>query len=368
MRLLIWTEGFWPRIGGVEIYLKQFIPEIRKLGYDVAVVTPLLEDYEEEEIVEGAQVYRLPFYKVLFGKDPAEFFALRRRVEKIRNDFKPDIIQVILFGPSVMLHIETNKRAPIPTIVAIHSDLTRTDGLGNIAHRTVDQANHVVSVSASTLSDLETMFPQILGKSSFIYNGLVTDGIEPTPLPTDSPRLLCIGRLVNLKGFDLALGALARLHQKFPTATLTIAGEGEEQAVLEQQVQILGLENAVRFAGWRTPQEIFDLIGESTVVLIPSRVRETFSLVAVEAALMGRPVIATRAGGLEEVVVDGETGLLFEQENLAEIIQHVEEVLNQPELAVRLGAKARVRALERFSIEANASAYDALYRQVLAEG
>ena len=46
MRLLIWTEGFWPRIGGVEIYLKQFIPEIRKLGYEVTVVRPLLEDYK----------------------------------------------------------------------------------------------------------------------------------------------------------------------------------------------------------------------------------------------------------------------------------------------------------------------------------
>lgn len=367
MRLLIWTESFWPVIGGVETYLKHFIPAIRQLGYDVSVVAPLQRDYKERETVDGAQVYRLPFHKVLTGKDPEAFFALRRQVEKIRNDFAPDVVQVILMGPSVVFHIETNKRAPIPTVVAIHSDLfSRTDGLGNITHRALNQADHVISVSGATLGDLETMFPQIRGKSSFIYNGLVTGGIKPTSLPADSPRLLCIGRLVNLKGFDLALVALARVRQKFPATTLTIAGDGEERAELEKQAQDLGLRDAVTFAGWRSPGEIYDLIGESTVVLIPSRVRETFSLVAVEAALMGRPVIATRAGGLEEVVIDGETGILVNMGDAAAITEALEKVLAQPELTAHLGARARGRALERFSIATNAAAYDALYRRVLA--
>lgn len=368
MRLLIWTEGFWPRIGGVEVYLKQFVKAIQKLGYEVAVITPQIEDYKEEETVEGAQVYRLPFYDVLFGKDLDSFLALRKRVEKIKNDFKPDLIHVILFGPSVMLHIETNKRAPVPSVVAIHSDLTRTDGLGKIAHRTLDQANEVVSVSAATLSDIQSMFPQICGKSSYIHNGLVTDGINPTPLPEDKSEMLCIGRLVDLKGFDLALEALAKVRKEHPNARLTIAGDGDERAALEERTQRLGLQDAVTFAGWVTPQEVYELIGKSTAILIPSRCRETFSLVAVEAALMGRPVIATRAGGLEEVVIEGKTGFLVEMEDVDGFTRQIKKIVGDPALAKQMGARALASAHERFTIEANAASYDALYRKVVAAG
>lgn len=365
MRLLIWTEGFWPRIGGVEVYLKQFVKAIQPLGYEVAVITPQIEDYKAEETVEGARVHRLPFYDVLFSKDPESYFALRKRVEKIKSDFKPDLIHVILFGPSVMLHIETNKRAPVPTVVAIHSDLTRTDGLGKIAHRTLDQADEVVSVSAATLGDLQSMFPQICDKSSYIHNGLVTDGIHPTPLPDGKAELLCIGRLVDLKGFDLALEALARVRKDHPAAHLTIAGDGDERAALEEQAASLGLQDAVTFAGWVTPQQVYELIGKSTAILIPSRCRETFSLVAVEAALMGRPVIATRAGGLEEVVIDGETGFLVEMEDVDGFTREIKKIVSDPMLAKQMGARALASANERFSIEANAASYDSLYRKVV---
>ena len=84
--------------------------------------------------------------------------------------------------------------------------------------------------------------------------------------------------------------------------------------------------------------------------------------------MMARPVIASRMGGLEEVVIDGETGFLVEKDDPAHLARRLEEVLAQPELATHLGARARADALERFSIEANAAAYDALYRQVLAAG
>lgn len=370
MRLLIWTEGFWPRVGGVESYLKQFIPEIRKRGYEVAVVTPQLEDYKaypEEDVVEGAKVYRLPFYDVLFGKDPAEFFALRKRIEKIRRDFKPDLIQLILFGPSVLLHIESNKRDPIPTLVAIHSDLTRTDGLGNIAHRILNEANHMVTVSAATLEDLTKMFPQIQGKSSFIHNGLVTDNFKSAPMAADSTNILCIGRLVALKGFDIAIETLAQVRRTLPTATLTIVGDGEERSSLEQKAESCGLKESVNFTGWLPPEDVYKKIGESAVVLIPSQCRETFSLVAVEAALMGRPVVATRAGGLEEVVIDQETGFLVDMDDTNGFAERLENILGDAALRQRLGASALHSARNRFSIGTNAASYDELYRNVIAE-
>lgn len=367
MRILLWTEGFWPRVGGVEIYTKQFIPAIRAKGYEVTVITPLLAGYLEEEEVEGAHVYRLPFYEVLFGRDPGEFMALKKQVEKIRQDFAPHLVHAIIFGPSILFHTETNKRQPIPTVVAIHSDLTRANGLGNIIHSAMSQASWITAVSAATLDDLTVAFPQIRGKSSYIYNGLKSDGFLQTPLPRNPPQLLCLGRLVNIKGFDLAIEALAKLRQDIPCARLTIAGDGEERQVLEQQVQALGLDGAVRFTGWVPSEEVNNLIGEATVVLVPSRCRETFSLVAVEAALMGRPVVAAKAGGLEEVVVDGETGFLVDMNDSFALAQSLRLILTEPALMEKLGRNASVSARQRFTIEANAASYDALYRRLMAE-
>ena len=83
---------------------------------------------------------------------------------------------------------------------------------------------------------------------------------------------------------------------------------------------------------------------------------------------MARPVIATRVGGLQEVVIDGETGFLVDKDDPAALARRLADVLAQPELAARLGARGRANALRRFSMETNAAAYDALYRQVLAAG
>lgn len=85
-------------------------------------------------------------------------------------------------------------------------------------------------------------------------------------------------------------------------------------------------------------------MNETTVVVMPSRWEEAFGLVAVEAALMERPVVATRVGGLPEVVVDGETGILVEKENSAGLASAIACLLEQPETVVKMGKAGRQRA------------------------
>jgi len=366
VRLLYWTEFHWPTIGGVETYAVQFIPALRRRGYEVAVITTQQYDYREEEILDGTTIHRLPFHEVLRARDPEAFIKLRRQVEAVWNDFAPDVIHANLYGPSIALHLETNRRSRVPTVIAIHSDFTEAGGMGNIVRRSLDQAAWVTAVSNATLGDIRSMFPQIEDKSSCIHNGLVTENIEPSPLSADPPRVLCIGRLIREKGFDVALDAFARVRGRFPNAILTIAGEGLERPALERQAQALGLGKSVDFAGWVEPGAVYELISRSSVMLVPSRWREPFGIVAIEAALMARPVIAARTGGLAEVVIDGETGFLVDKEDPQALADRLGEVLSQPELAARLGRNARADMLKRFSLDANVAAYDALYRRVLA--
>ncbi len=365
IRLLYWTEFFLPTIGGVETLAARFIPVLRTRGYDITVVTTQQLDYPAQEIIDGTVVHRLPFHDVLRSRDPEAFISLRQRITAIRNEVAPDLIHANLYGPSIALHLESNRRAPIPTVVAIHADFSESGGMGGTVHRAFDEAAWVTAVSDATLGDIRSMFPEITDKSSRIHNGLTAGDTGPAPLPDGPPHILCIGRLIREKGFDVALEAFVDVRESFPEARLTIAGDGPERAALEKQTTGLGLGGSVTFTGWVDPDAVFDLISRSTVMAVPSRWREPFGLVAIEAALMERPVVAARTGGLAEVVIDGKTGYLVDKEDPFALADRLKRLLSQPGLGEELGQTARKDTIERFGIDANVDAYDALYRRVL---
>lgn len=127
---------------------------------------------------------------------------------------------------------------------------------------------------------------------------------------------MCVGRLAPEKGFDLIIQAVAQLVPHYPQLRLTIVGDGPARAKLQQQTAELNLEASVTFVGGLAPHEVTSYFDQANLVLIPSRWREPFGLVALEAAHRVRPVIDTDVGGLPEVVVDGKTGVLVENENL----------------------------------------------------
>src|SRR5262249_15359544 len=146
---------------------------------------------------------------------------------------------------------------------------------------------------------------------------------------------------------------------------LIIAGDGPERSSLEKQIVELDLSANVKLAGWVPPDNVPFLLNTATLVVIPSRA-EGFGLVALQAALMARRVVATRVGGLPEVVVNGETGLLVEPEQQA-LGEAVTFLLAGPQVAAAMGVKARRHAVNNFSFDRHVNAYDGLYRKVISE-
>ena len=108
------------------------------------------------------------------------------------------------------------------------------------------------------------------------------------------------------------------------------------------------------------------LLNSATVVLVPSRIGEGFGLVALEAALMARPVVASQFGALPEVVVDGETGLLVERDDPAALAAAITTLLEHPETATAMGQAGRRRAQTLFGLGPHVDAFDALYRRIAA--
>jgi glycogen(starch) synthase len=172
---------------------------------------------------------------------------------------------------------------------------------------------------------------------------------------------LCLGRLSAEKGFDLALAALKILRQQFPEVRLLLAGDGRARTDLEQQANDLGIRDHVDFLGWVAPGDVPSLINTVTVVLMPSR-QESLPLVALEAALMARPLVAARVGGLPEFIIHEHTGVLVEPENSQALADAVAILLTRSSYAEQLGKRARERARELFSWQSHVDSYDRLYR------
>lgn len=369
MRVMFWVERFWPALGGVETWSQALLPALQARGHEVLVVTTQLSaDQPREGRYGEIRIHRFPFEHALIGRDLSLARELTREVAALKRAFRPDLHHLNSSGLIVpFFFMQSRAFCPSPTLMTVHGTpfgLNRQGGLGG---RLLNEIDRLCAVSAASRDELLEQRPHLAPRSGVIYNGLPLPGVEPAPLDFDAPRLLCLGRLSPEKGFDLAIEAFARLRGRFARARLVIAGVGPQEKSLQQQAEALGVRAAVEFAGPVRGEQVSQLINACTAMLVPSRCREGFGLVAIEAAQMARPVVATRLGGLPEVIADGETGLLVEAENSAALAAAVTSLLERPADAERMGRAARRRAQERFSLEGMADAYARLYREMAGQ-
>lgn len=367
MRVLLWSESFWPNIGGVEVFNMRLVLAMRERGHECIVVTRHdSPDLPQEDRYEGVPVHRFPLWSALMSRDIDQLTMVRRQVADLKRAFAPDLIHIHGFGPTCSLfHLETTKAYPTTLLVTLANDERPAFAIKReLMARLLRSANWVNGVSTETLMQARQMVPEIIPRSSVIYYGMDVPSLLPAPLPFEAPRLLCLGRLAPQKGFDLALTAFTSLIARFPGAQMVIAGDGPEQTKLKQQIAELGLTERVERVGWVAPDEVPALINTATMVVMPSR-WEGLPLVALQASVMARPIVATRVGGLPEVVVHQETGLVVEPEDCVGLAEVVAFLLEHPQVAVQMGQAGRRRVQEVFGWQRCIDAYDALYKKLL---
>jgi len=168
--------------------------------------------------------------------------------------------------------------------------------------------------------------------------------------------LYTVGRLDERKGHDLVIKALPAIIKQIPNVIYLIGGEGPYWAKLQNLVNELSLHDYVNFCGFIEPKNIVAFHHAGDVFVMPNRVlpdgdTEGFGIVFLEAGAAGKPVIAGRAGGAVDAVIDGTTGFLVDPYSSKELIQKVIMVLNDKELESRLGYQGRERAWNHFRWE-----------------
>jgi glycogen synthase len=376
-RILFWSELFLPDIGGVEVLSNHLIQSLQGQGHEFCVVTSHInrQDLVEPLDIPPAPIHRFPFRSAFANHDLSKIKEIVSTLDEIFHTFKPDLIHLNSQGISLFfleLVLKNNPSLLIPLIFSLHSPvrppnlkINRRNPVNDLLMRCLFRASRVTAVSQAVFQDVTTT-PAIAPRTSLILNGLPLPNLEPTPLPFDPPQLLCIGRVVLEKGFDLVVSALVQLRINFPEIRLIVAGNGPELLPLHQQIAALGISSAVDLLGWTSPEQIPALINTCTAVIMPSRWEEPFGLVALQAAQMARPIIASKVGGLPEVVVNQITGLLVEPDDLDGLTTAISTLLKKPQMAVQMGNTGRLRAQKNFNLDQCVHQYDALYRSVIS--
>ena len=183
-------------------------------------------------------------------------------------------------------------------------------------------------------------------------------------LPEGAPVVASVGRFVAYKGYTYLLQAAGLVHEATPEVHWVLVGDGELRSELEAQCQSLGLESRVHFTGWR--EDIPEILAMADLFVLPS-LGEHFGRVLIEAMAMGKAVVATDAGGVPEVVIHGETGLLVPPAQPGPFATAVLALLKDPAKAARLGNAGRRRAEKVFSLGRHVETVEALYKELLGE-
>jgi glycosyltransferase involved in cell wall biosynthesis len=212
-------------------------------------------------------------------------------------------------------------------------------------------------------------------RSRYIYNGVDTAKYSPEEndgraagfrsrfgIPMGAVVIGGIGRFAPEKNFELLIRAVRELEATGRPAYLALVGEGAERRRLIAAAREAGLGERAVFPG--VLNDVRDAIAAMDVFVLPSRAVETFSNAALEAMSMARPVVLSNIGGAAEMVVDGESGWLFDAGDVGWLMRILTDLYDSPPLRQRMGEAARQRVVDSFSFESMIEGYEELIRSL----
>jgi phosphatidylinositol alpha-1,6-mannosyltransferase len=363
-RLLI-TLGFPPAVGGMQQHLYQRCRALA--GEQITVLAPKAAGWRE---FDAQQTFPIRRWSGFLGETP----IIKRFLQLILPFFHA----LALYHQQAFAWIECGQSLPlglialcfkktlgVPYLVwAYGNDILKPQRypfLKGLLHVILSNADALVAVSQST-------------KRTIVQLGLDPEKITVIHPSVDTRRfhpqndssvvvarhhlqgrrvILTIARLVERKGIDMVIGAMPRIIEAIPDVVYLVGGTGPYRVKLERLVEELELDGRVIFAGYVADEELPCYYCACDVFVLVSRTLEAkgemegFGIVYLEAGACGKPVIGGRGGGASEAVQDGVTGLLVDPSDVAEVADAIVRVLEDEELARRLGENGRKKAMQQ---------------------
>jgi glycosyltransferase involved in cell wall biosynthesis len=325
--------------GGVERHVVDLAVALRRRGWPVHVACSAGGIRAEVLADAGVPVTVLLDERVERRASGRYERALRRLVAELR----PAVVHAHLFA-SAAAAVHAVRDLAVPLVVTEHTEGPwrdrRARAVTGLVYRHCD---HVVTVSSAIRDLLVTEYEVAPERVEVLLPTTTT--APPTaggpPPALGRPVVGLVGRLVPEKGVDVFLRAAALVSGVVPQAAFLVVGDGPLRPDLEHRAAMLGLAGTVTFTGYRS--DATRLLAGLDVLAVPSR-SDGSPLVVCEAMAAGVPVVASRVGGLPDLVEDGGSGLLVRPGEAEDLARALVSLLLDPEAARRLGARGRTLA------------------------
>jgi L-malate glycosyltransferase len=391
IRVLFLTESFHPMLGGGEIHIRRLSEALVRMGMTATVVTRRIDpQWPAEETLDGVRVLRVGPTGVGRGGKYRMVPSALKTMRRLRDRYDvavvrgtrvlgaPALAAARAFGHAVVLQPEINgefsgeaytwgkrwapwKRGAVLGATHLRNYwMRRADAFVAMSHAIEDEMR-TAGMRAERIRriphgvDLELFRPASREERTVLRRALA--------LPEDRLLVTYTGRLLHGKGLETLLDAFAGLARRFPQARLMLVGSGAGQTLsveedLRARTKAAGLEGRVIFTG--RVDNVADYLRASDVFAFPSMF-EALGISLVEAAACGLPCVASRTGGIVDVIEHERTGLLHTPGDAEEIETQLVRLLASPDDAARLAAAARARAEAEFDVKVSFERYRALF-------
>lgn len=355
LRILFVVDSPYPTLGGAEIQARLLAGELRRMGHDIRVLAPRrLPGQAQRERVDGVEVFRLghPRWKGL----GALILNVRYAAWLLRHQHRIDVIHIHMMHNLAGAAGWLKPWLRVPVMVKISGAAEFRGGIldpdlrNKAKHRLLDrgarrlQAYQCISretvgmvESAAYPSERLRLIPNAVDVARFAF---------PQRRFDSASTVLFIGRHAPVKALDVLLQAWARLPRA-PQARLILAGEGPQTPMLRQMAQQLGIAESVEFPG--TIDDVAPLLRRADIYVQPSH-QEGLSNAVLEAMSASLPIVASRISGNEDLIDDGQTGLLVAPGDPQALAQAIGRLMESSALRSDLGLAAARKVEARYGL------------------
>ena len=368
-------------VGGTEVQTLNLVRSLISRGYKVQVLClyrylpVVVEQYEKAGacIYVASPQYNNPCIKIQYQKGANLILFLIKQLKRVLSLEHYCAIHVQYMTPGATIILLLRYLFPQNKIIATAH--TAADIYPNLRLVHFIQKHCVWAFTCITelaeqsffgSSQLYTENTPLKRHNHFtIYNALPAGfSIRREPRSFSEPITLgVVSRLEKIKGMDLVVPAFARVRAKYPNTRLIVVGDGSLRERMQRQAQELNCADGIEWAGRQPQDRLTDWYGRMDIVLMPSR-SEGFGLTAIEAMANGCVVVASRTGGLPEVVRDREVGLLHKPESITDMVVKIVSLLGDTDLLSRYSTAA-LAYVGQYSFERYSQLFNDLYKRLI---
>ncbi|MCP4685833.1 MAG: glycosyltransferase family 4 protein [bacterium] len=332
-------------------HIRRWAPGLQLRGYEVQVVSL------GGEPLDGVETHIIPSGRL------APILTAGRAAEIVRR-FQPDLVHVhyaSTFG-------YWGLRSPVrPLVVSVWgSDIVGfpKSWLTRLYLKRVLSSADCITATSNFLQDRVASFLSGAGAKTEVIPFGVDLPDEVRAIPESPVRLCFLKAHKSVSGPGVLLNALAVAAKEIPDIRLTLAGDGPMTGHLKDMSDRLGLSDRVDFPGMISRKEVYRLLADSTIMVMPS-LEEAFGVAALEASACGRPVVASNVGGTSEVVVDGQTGLMVPPGDVPALAEAIVKLARDRKACEQMGQAGREFVKEKYLWDRSLDLMDALYDRMI---